>query len=44
MKPCRKALEPRDHVVEIVEGLEHLKPAGQKILTKGPIPAKLALV
>lgn len=28
---------------KIVEGLEHLKPAGQKILTKGPIPAKLAL-
>ena len=29
---------------KIVEGLEHLKPAGRKILTRGPIPATLALV
>jgi hypothetical protein len=29
---------------KIVEGLEHLKPAGKKILSKGPLPVRLELV
>ena len=29
---------------KIVEGLEHLKPAGRKILAKGPLPVRLELV
>ena len=29
---------------KIVDGLEHLKPAGKKILAKGPLPVRLELV
>ncbi len=29
---------------KIVDGLEHLKPAGKKILSKGPLPVRLELV
>ncbi len=28
---------------KIVDGLEHLKPAGRKILAHGPLPARIAL-